>query len=329
MSLNASDIKHVREICLGVVIPVYNRAPLVCRALNSLMSQTRLPDYIIIVDNNSTDNLHDVLHAWLSDHADPGTQLDIIREDRPGAANARQTGFEYFLSVCDNKGISRKDAVITFLDSDDLWYEDYSRFIRDAFGADPSLQLLISRLALDSDQGVTHPHFDAANPLRCHLIHGMINTGSMAVRADLFDRIGGWNRHLRIWDDWELGVRLLLAKPDVRYVEESFYKVCFTPESLTGLEYSSRAGRYEVSIDAIERLLADDTTVRDSIRRLIPYRRAVLAAHYQREGYKNLARPLLRTALDDNLLDPVLRLWLRVLYRYTAAGGRGAYMLWR
>ncbi len=218
--------------------------------------------------------------------------------------------------------------MIAFLDSDDIWSDGYAEFISKTFGADTSLDLLVTRLALDKGGAVTHPHFDARNPMRCHLIHGMVNTGAMVARAPFFERIGGWNRELRIWDDWELGVRMLLAQPNVRYVADSYYKASFTPESLTGMEYSSRAGRYEVAIDAIESQFDSREDIAPGIRRLIPYRRAILAAHYAREGHRDLALKLLDRALADPRLSALYRMELRLLYHYTVAGGRGASLLW-
>ena len=62
---------------------------------------------------------------------------------------------------------------------------------------------------------------------------------------------------------------------------------------------------------------------------MVDYRRAVLAAHYRREGNRRGAKALLERALSRSGRPAWRRLLLRLLYRYTASGGRGAYYLWR
>lgn len=62
---------------------------------------------------------------------------------------------------------------------------------------------------------------------------------------------------------------------------------------------------------------------------MINYRRAILAAHYKREGHQELAEPLLAKALSHPSLSFSQRHLLKLLYRYTSIGGRGAYILWK
>ena len=44
---------------ISIIIPVYNRASLVIRTLDSIAAQTLQPDRIIVVDNNSSDGSYD------------------------------------------------------------------------------------------------------------------------------------------------------------------------------------------------------------------------------------------------------------------------------
>ena len=62
---------------------------------------------------------------------------------------------------------------------------------------------------------------------------------------------------------------------------------------------------------------------------MLDYRRVNLAALYTLEGNRAAGRRLLKQAVDKASCSALAKLWLRILYAYTAVGGRGAYRLWR
>ncbi len=90
---------------LAVVIPTYNRGRSIRRCLDSVYSQTRLPDEIIVVDDGSTDGST----LGLKDQF-PGIQ--VISQENQGVSAARNTGIGYANSNW-----------IAFLDSDDVWLD--------------------------------------------------------------------------------------------------------------------------------------------------------------------------------------------------------------
>jgi glycosyltransferase involved in cell wall biosynthesis len=88
----------------SVVIPCYNRADLVAKAVASVLAQTYADFEIIVVDDGSTDQTPHVLAGF-------GTQITALRQENAGPGAAR------------NLGISRATGqYIAFLDSDDLWF---------------------------------------------------------------------------------------------------------------------------------------------------------------------------------------------------------------
>lgn len=87
---------------ISVIIPTYNRANLIGETLEALLRQSRLPDEIIVVDDGSTDNTAEVVHAL-----DPTIRL--IRQENAGPAVAR------------NRGLAEASGeFIQFFDSDDI-----------------------------------------------------------------------------------------------------------------------------------------------------------------------------------------------------------------
>ena len=92
----------------SVVIPLYNKAAHVEQTLNSVLSQTRLPDEIIVVDDGSTDNGGHIIEKKFGD------LITVIRQENSGVSSARNTGIGHasFDYVC-------------LLDADDEWMPGY------------------------------------------------------------------------------------------------------------------------------------------------------------------------------------------------------------
>jgi glycosyltransferase involved in cell wall biosynthesis len=87
---------------LSVIIPVFNRADLLVATLESIVSQTRPADEIIVVDDGSTDDVTAAVSHF-------GKSVTMIRQQNAGPAAARNHGFR--LATGD---------MIQFFDSDDL-----------------------------------------------------------------------------------------------------------------------------------------------------------------------------------------------------------------
>jgi len=64
-----------------VVISTYNRAPYIRYALDGFLAQTLAVSRIIVVDDGSTDNTHEVLEQY-------GDSIDVIRQKNSGKATA-------------------------------------------------------------------------------------------------------------------------------------------------------------------------------------------------------------------------------------------------
>ena len=88
---------------VSVVIPTYNRAGLLAKAVESVLAQSVLPDEVVIVDDGSTDNTRELCAQWPS-------PVRYIHQENAGVAAAR------------NRGIAEaRGRYIAFLDSDDVW----------------------------------------------------------------------------------------------------------------------------------------------------------------------------------------------------------------
>ena len=74
----------------SVIIPVYNAACTIDDCLESLISQNQIPDEIVLIDNNSSDNSIDKMNAFIAKH--PDKNIILLQESKKGAASARNKG---------------------------------------------------------------------------------------------------------------------------------------------------------------------------------------------------------------------------------------------
>ncbi len=309
-----------------IIIPVYNRATLVLRCLDSIAAQTWRPLRVIVVDNGSTDGTQAGVLGWIKEHFREDFDVRLEAEARPGAAAARQRGFEVAASFPES---TEKDVVM-FFDSDDTMEPTMVEEVMTAFGTAPAVDLVGWRERRHSLDGKTTFSRPTPMPLdmETQLVHSALSTERYAVRAGILRRAGGWNPDIRVWDDWELGVRILLCNPRIKTLDRALANVHSQIESITGTDFASRAGKWEHVISTVEETLArSDRPDKARLRRVCSYCRVILAAQYAREGKRQLAGRLLGETLRRPGLGPVHRLALRSAYRYTATGGRGAFTL--
>ena len=71
--------------CMTVVVPVYNRAHLIRRCLDSIYAQTYRPLSVVVVDNASADATAREVTDWIATHHDMDFSIRLLSEMRRGA----------------------------------------------------------------------------------------------------------------------------------------------------------------------------------------------------------------------------------------------------
>ncbi|WP_303904051.1 glycosyltransferase family 2 protein [Thiohalomonas denitrificans] len=97
---------HSRPL-VSVIIPTFNRARRLERAIKSTLAQEQYPIEIIVIDDHSTDETEQVIRSLYHRF---GTVHYLRNQRKKGPGGARNTGL-----------LAAKGPYIAFLDSDDLW----------------------------------------------------------------------------------------------------------------------------------------------------------------------------------------------------------------
>lgn len=187
------------EPTVSVVIPAYNRAHLLGRAINSVMSQT-LDDWeLLVVDDGSTDNTEEVVSAF----QDPRVKY-LRHVSNRGATAARNTGIKAAVG-----------EFVGFLDSDDEWLpqklEAQVAIFQENPGKYPNLGVVLTGTkAIDGRTGQIRegtPRFHG-NVYHVPFRESLNGNCTLLVRRDCFDEVGYFDEGLPASQLWDMVVRL-------------------------------------------------------------------------------------------------------------------------
>jgi glycosyltransferase involved in cell wall biosynthesis len=199
-------------VCVvSVVIPTYNRADLVGRAIKGVLTQTFSDFELIVVDDGSTDHTVEVVERF----QDPRVRLLRLPENR-GVSRARNEGIR----------VSRGELV-AFLDHDDEWLPRKLELQVACLRAnnDPWTTVVYCRGRREID-GTTKSSRQRARPLRegevfDHLLAGwMPGTSQFVVKRSVLVDIGGFDEELAGSEHWDLWPRLAQAANKFAAVDE-------------------------------------------------------------------------------------------------------------
>ncbi|MBD2137125.1 glycosyltransferase family 2 protein [Anabaena sp. FACHB-1237] len=181
----------------SVVIPTYNRLPILQKCLQALESQTFTGDYeIILVDDGSTDGTID----WLQQNQQNFNHVKYFVQNHGGPAIARNLGVE-----------KAQGDIIIFIDSDLVVLSD---FLQSHYQA-----LITGKQKLKSDKFFTYgavintANFEnpTSEPYKItDFSAAFFATGNVAIPKHWLETAGLFDINFQLygWEDLELGVRL-------------------------------------------------------------------------------------------------------------------------
>lgn len=184
---------------ISVVMPVWNRAGEIGRAIRSVLAQTFPAWELLIVDDGGTDALAAALAPFRGD-----PRIRAFRQEHAGVSAARNLALRH-----------ARGALVAYLDSDNYWYPNMLAAAAQAFRADPELDVGYAGIAYEWPDGridFALPAFNRPWLLR----HNIVDLNVLVHRRRLFERLGGFDEDLQRAVDWDLLLRYTAHRPPAR-----------------------------------------------------------------------------------------------------------------
>ena len=292
---------------VSVVIPTRNRAEWIARTLDSVLAQSHRPLQIVVVDNGSTDQTLARVARW-AQQLPPDVECLVLSEPQPGASRARNRGWQ----------AARGEWIAHFDDDDEMSPDFIERMLHTA-ACHPDARWVLARARMVMPDGCERVRRGWACPsLAAHILGSFVSTQSFVVQRSLLAELGGWDESLPVWNDYELGMRLLLHSAPA-WDDGIYHRIYQHGASLTSTPAADK-------LPAMARALA---RMADHLRAAhapaTAHRALYLRAQIESGRWQN-AQLELTDALYSSPPFP-LRLLGRFLRQYVALGGRGAWQI--
>jgi glycosyltransferase involved in cell wall biosynthesis len=191
---------------VSVIIPTFNRAPVLMRALNSVLGQSFTDWELIVVDDGSSDGTEALMREWMNGGLE---NIRYFKTENRGVSHARNFGVKQAHSPW-----------VAFLDSDDEWLPRKLE-----------LQLaLAGQFELIHGEEIWMRGGVRVNPLKKHAKSGgdvfarcieicCISPSTTMLKRSLFERMNGFREDFPACEDYELWLRITRDQ-DVGFVSE-------------------------------------------------------------------------------------------------------------
>lgn len=202
-----------RDLTISVVIPAYNAAKFISRAIESVLAQTHRPDEIIVVDDGSTDNTAEKIKRF-------GSQVHYIYQENAGVSVARNNGIK-----------AASSEWIAFLDADDEWLREKLDRQYELLGRNEHLVWVTANfyrcLCTENRRGCnvnpelakkvlgSKEYFD--DFFRTSLPHGCGYTGTMLIKKEILEQVGLFQVGMLHGEDMDLWWRIAYQWPAIGF----------------------------------------------------------------------------------------------------------------
>jgi glycosyltransferase involved in cell wall biosynthesis len=225
---------------VSVVIPTYNRAGYIGEAVASVLAQTFQDFEIIIVDDGSTDETANIVHA-IQD-----SRISFLTQEHRGVSAAVDLGWR-----------AARGEYIARLDSDDRWLATLLQELVAVLDADAAADVVYARAqGMDADgkplpQLIGTAERFPGETLKSLIYGDFVCPGAVLVRRSAIARVGGYDESLIANEDWDIWIRIA-QHAYIRYVPRVLAQYRYHPQNLT-----------RTTSDRMERVMQDRVRVLD------------------------------------------------------------------
>lgn len=187
---------------VSILLPTYNRACFLPEAIESVLMQTYQYFELIIIDDGSTDNTHEIL----SRYDDP--RLVKIRHENKGRSYSRNKGL-----------LLAKGEFIAFLDSDDVYLPNKLEVQVQHFNAHPETNMVYTSAYCINENGQQFS-FKYKASHSGHIYYKIaffkpvtITLPTVMLRKNILDKVGEFDEQMHRFEDTDLWRRISKISP--------------------------------------------------------------------------------------------------------------------
>jgi glycosyltransferase involved in cell wall biosynthesis len=223
---------------VSVIIPTYNRAHTLSRAIDSVLSQTLPPMEIIVIDDGSEDDTSRLMSKQYG-------QCTYHYQANQGVSSARNLGIEM-----------ARGEWIALLDSDDRWLPKKLQLQLESLTRSPRYRLchteeLWLRNGIRVNQMRKHKKSGGMIFQRC-LALCVISPSSVLLHRTLFEDFGDFDTRLPACEDYDLWLRIC-ASEEVLFINEPLIeKYGGHPDQLSRRHWGMDRFRVQAILNLIE-----------------------------------------------------------------------------
>ena len=205
---------------ISVVMPVYNGASTLDRALRSVVGQALHDWEVVAVDDGSNDGSADILRRWAAEDR----RIRLLRlDDNRGVSAARNLAIQ-----------NARGSLVTYLDQDDEYYQDYLASVAQFRDKADVLVFGYDFVYEDGPAGERRPNWEPGIVRQLLFAEAIVTPLGVAHRRQLWEKAGGFNE---AWCEEDSDLWRRMAR--------------------TGAEFAFlplKSGRYHVRADSASRM---------------------------------------------------------------------------
>jgi glycosyltransferase involved in cell wall biosynthesis len=203
---------------ISVIIPLYNKAATVGRAIESVLRQVvEVEVEVVVVNDGSTDGSEAVVLSY-------GDHVRYLKQENAGPSAARNRGVE-----------ASRFPLLAFLDADDEFLPGCLSAHLECRRTFPSVKVTLAsggvigrdrvrkdyRISNRTRRLVSQGAFSYTTGFLAEMVRGVASS-SICIDKEVFDAIGGFDAELRCWENTDFMFRLNLTSPVIGILNDVY-----------------------------------------------------------------------------------------------------------
>ena len=271
---------------ISVIIPTFNRAKILPKAIDSVLQQTYKDYEIVVIDDGSTDDTKEVLMRY-------GDKIIYRFQENKGISSARNRGIEI-----------ARGRYIALLDSDDYWLPEKLEKQVACFQKNPSYRMVATRCSsfkVDGNFTSSEPKEEIKKKSRSGksgwiykelFYKNFIRTSSVLIEQECFKKIGTFDETLYCCNDVDMWIRIA-KEYEVGFINDILTVYTDNPK---GISNDGLAGR-KTYVEVLEKNYDPTLIPLRLYKKRMARMYAHIGKHYVRRGDFRMGKQVLLKSL--------------------------------